>query len=258
MARLNARGLLSLRGAVLPLGALSLWWMVTSLGLVRGPLVVTPVQVVAVPFLDASGRELWAALGTSMARVLAGGLIGGLIGLTAGYLTGLYRLAALGLSPTVHSIRQVALFAWIPLLTAWFGNGEATKLVFTALSAFFPLFLATEQGIRQVPRPLVDVASVLNLTYLTRITKLYLPAALPSIYIGLQIAVLSAWIGTIGAEYAIGNGRGLGSFIASGRDQFRMDIVLAGVITLAAGGVLLNSLATRLSHALSPWTKDLR
>jgi sulfonate transport system permease protein len=90
----------------------------------------------------------------------------------------------------------------------------------------------------------------------TQVWKLYLPAALPSIYVGLQIAVLSAWIGTIGAEYAIGNGRGLGSYIASARDQFRMDIVLVGVFALAGGGVLLTSAVRHLTTKLSPWAQD--
>lgn len=244
------------RGAVLPLLALALWWASTASGLLAGPLMVTPLEVVLVPFLDPSGRELWASLAASLLRVLAGGIAGGVLGLALGYLAGLFRFAALGYSPTIHTVRQVALFAWIPLLTAWFGNGEATKLVFTALSTFFPLFLSTEQGVRQTPKALVEVAATLKLSRPTQIARLYLPAALPSIYVGLQIAVLSAWIGTIGAEYAIGNGRGLGSYIASARDQFRMDIVLVGVLAMAAGGVALNHAASRLTHRLSPWAKE--
>ncbi|WP_018859648.1 ABC transporter permease [Rhizobium sp. 42MFCr.1] len=244
------------RGAVVPMTAAAIWWLASSTGLLSGPMAVSPLQVIQTPFLDASGRELWAALLASMMRVFAGGLLGSVAGLILGYVAGMYRAAGLGLSPTIHTVRQVALFAWIPLLTAWFGNGEGTKLVFTALSTFFPLFLATEQGIRQVPKPLVEVAQTLALRPTTRILRLYLPAALPNIYVGLQIAALSAWIGTIGAEYAIGNGRGLGSYIASARDQFRMDIVIVGVFALAAGGVLLAAAIRLASLKLSPWNRE--
>ncbi|WP_244919782.1 ABC transporter permease [Rhizobium grahamii] len=243
------------RGALVPLVAAALWWISSSGGLLSGPMAVTPLQVIQAPFLDVSGRELWVSLLASAVRVLAGGVVGGLIGLVLGYLAGMYRLAGLGLAPTIHTARQVALFAWIPLLTAWFGNGESTKLVFTALSTFFPLFLATEQGIRRTPVDLIEVAHTLSLRRWTRIHQLYLPAALPSIYVGLQIAALSAWIGTIGAEYAIGNGRGLGSYIASARDQFRMDIVIAGVFALAGGGVLLSAVVERITTKLSPWNR---
>ncbi len=246
------------RGAVLPLVAALIWSIASSAGILSGPMAVSPLEVVATPFVDPSGRELWMALITSIVRVLSGGILGGLIGLVLGYVAGMYRTAALGLAPTVHTLRQVALFAWIPLLTAWFGNGESTKLVFTALSTFFPLFLATEQGVRQAPLPLIEAAHTLSLRPWTRVRKLYLPAALPSIYVGLQIAVLSAWIGTIGAEYAIGNGRGLGSYIASARDQFRMDIVIVGVFVLAAGGVALSAAVRFATATISPWSQEAR
>ncbi|WP_245515279.1 ABC transporter permease [Rhizobium deserti] len=243
-------------GAVLPLAATGAWAAASMTGMLSGPMAVSPLEVLTTPFLDASGRELWLSLLATMLRVLVGGAIGGIVGLMLGYAAGMYRVASLGLAPTVHTIRQVALFAWIPLLTAWFGNGEGTKLVFIGLSTFFPLFLATEQGVRGTPEKLVDVARTLKLKRWTRVSKLYLPAALPSIYVGLQIAVLSAWIGTIGAEYAIGNGRGLGSYIASARDQFRMDIVLVGVFALAGGGVLLTTAVRSLTAQLSPWAQD--
>lgn len=242
------------RGAVLPLAVALIWSTASAAGILSGPMAVSPLEVVVTPFVDPSGRELWMALLASVARVIMGGVLGGFIGLVLGYLAGMHRIATLGLAPTVHTVRQVALFAWIPLLTAWFGNGESTKLVFTALSTFFPLFLATEQGVRQAPLPLIEAAQTLGLRPWTRVRKLYLPAALPSIYVGLQIAVLSAWIGTIGAEYAIGNGRGLGSYIASARDQFRMDIVIVGVFTLACGGVALSAAVRFVTTRISPWS----
>lgn len=244
------------RGAYLPLAVVLVWFAASATGFLTGPMSVSPLEVLVTPFVDPSGRELWMAVLASIARVLVGGVLGGLIGLVLGYVAGMHRVAALGLAPTVHTVRQVALFAWIPLLTAWFGNGEGTKLVFTALSTFFPLFLATEQGVRQAPLPLIEAAQTLGLRPWTRIRKLYLPAALPSIYVGLQIAVLSAWIGTIGAEYAIGNGRGLGSYIASARDQFRMDIVIIGVFALASGGVALSAAVRFVTAKISPWSQE--
>ncbi|MBA8820144.1 taurine ABC transporter permease [Ochrobactrum sp. P6BS-III] len=244
------------RGAVVPLVAVAVWWGGVSAGLITGPMAIHPLQVLEAPFFDPSGRELWAGLLASIVRVMIGGTIGCIAGLALGYVVGSYRWAGLAFAPSIHAVRQVALFAWIPLLTAWFGNGEGTKLVFTALSTFFPLFLATEQGVRQVPSSLIEVADTLNLRRWTRIRRLCLPSALPNIYVGLQIAALSAWIGTVGAEYAIGNGRGLGSYIASARDQFRMDIVIVGVFTLAAGGVLLASIIRRVTSIVSPWSSE--
>lgn len=244
------------KGAWLPLGLLVLWSGLAIGHEVESPLFISPLAVLSAPFADPDGRQIWAALGASLLRVFAGGIVGAVLGLALGAACGLLRVAALSLAPTVHSLRQIAVFAWIPLFTAWFGNGETTKLVFTALSTFFPLFLAAEQGMRATPVALKEAAATLGLSRRTRLLQLYFPAALPNIAIGIQIAALSAWIGTIGAEYAIGNGRGLGSYIASARDQFRMDIVLVGVLVLAAGGVALHRACRHLAARLSLWTKD--
>ncbi|XJN87266.1 ABC transporter permease [Mesorhizobium terrae] len=244
------------KGAWLPLGLLAAWAIAAGSGVATSPLFVSPLEVLRVPFADPDGREVWASLGASILRIAGGGVTGALLGLILGTLCGLSRVASLGIAPTINTARQIAVFAWIPLFTAWFGNGETTKLVFTALSTFFPIFLATERGIRSTPKALEEVAQALGLPLGKRLLRLYFPAALPTIQVGIRIAVLSAWIGTIGAEYAIGNGRGSGSFIASARDQFRMDIVLVGVFFLAVGGVALNHGCERLFAVLFPWAKE--
>jgi len=216
---------------------------VVDFGLVRHPLLVPLGRIVLVPFVDPDGRYLWGAIAISLARVVAGVLIGGTLGIGLGLALGLSRAATAAVAPSIHTVRQIALFAWIPLLTAWFGNGEAAKIVFVSLSAFFPTFLNTEQGLRGVPQSYREVARVLRLPLRRRLTRLMLPGALPSILIGMEIALISAWIGTVGAEYAIGSGRGLGSFLSAAREQFRMEIVLIGVLALAAIGYGVNTAA---------------
>lgn len=238
------------KGLAVPAGIVALWAAAWGLGWLNGPMAVSPAQVLAVPLADPDGREIWAGIGASLLRLVTGGMLGGLAGVATGLALALIRPLGAAFSPTINAFRQIALFAWIPLLTAWFGNTESAKIAFIALATFFPLVFATEQGVRDVPGPLREVARVLNLSRRRQITALYLPAALPSIAVGVQIALISSWIGTVGAEYAIGNGRGLGSYIANARDQFRMDITITGVAALALVGVLLQAASARLIRHL--------
>jgi sulfonate transport system permease protein len=231
------------RGLTLPVLIAAGYLVCVDGGLVTHPLLVPLHRIIVVPFVDPDGREIFTAIAISLARVVAGSLIGGTLGVGAALLLGLSRDASVAVAPTIHTVRQIALFAWIPLLTAWFGNGEATKIVFVALSAFFPTFLNTEQGLRMIPPSYREVAQVLRLPLRRRLFALMLPAALPAILIGIEIALISGWIGTVGAEYAIGSGRGLGSFLSAARDQFRMDIVLVGVLALAVVGYAINASA---------------
>jgi sulfonate transport system permease protein len=238
------------RGLVLPAGIVTLWAAASGLGLLNGPMAVSPLQVLSVPLVDPNGREIWAGIGTSLLRLLTGASIGGLVGMATGLALALIQPLGTAFSPTINAFRQIALFAWIPLLTSWFGNSETAKICFIALATFFPLAFATEQGVRNVPLPLREVVRVLNLSRRRQISALYLPSALPSIAVGVQIALISSWIGTVGAEYAIGNGRGLGSYIANARDQFRMDITIVGVAALALVGVLLQAVSSRVIRHL--------
>lgn len=238
------------RALLVPALALLAYAIAVDGGRLDHPLLVPLQRIATAPFLDPDGRALWGAIGLSLLRVLTGGGLGVLAGLGAGVALGLWQKGRDALSPPVHLLRQITLFAWIPLLTAWFGNGETAKITFIALSAFFPAFLHAEQGLRGVPQPYRELARVLRLPLRRRVTRLMLPAALPDILLGLEIATLSAWIGTVGAEYAIGSGGGLGAFLATAREHFRMDLVLAGVAALAGIGYAVNTGATSLIGTL--------
>ncbi len=240
------------RGLAVPAGLVLVWSAVSHLGLVNSRLLVTPERVALVPFLDADGRSLWLGVAASILRMLSGFAIGIVAGGLLGLVMGVSRFAERIVSPSFTAVRQITLFAWIPLLTAWFGNGETAKIVFIALSALFPTALNTHQALRDIPTQFVEVARVLRLSRRRLLTQLLLPSALPAIAIGLEIALINAWIGTVGAEYAMGLGRGVGSFLAEGREQFRMDIVIVGVLTLAIVGFALNTLLRAAVARLIP------
>ncbi len=145
-------------------------------------------------------------------------------------------------------MRQVALFAWIPLLTAWFGNGNTAEVILISLAAFFPAALNTEAGCRNAPNALREVGRVLEFGPREIVRRIIIPAAMPSIAAGLQIALTSAWIGTIGAEYLIDQGNGLGVFLSSARMDNRMDVVLFCIVAL--GCIASHSAACSDSHSL--------
>lgn len=237
-------------GLWFPASLMLLWIGIIDSGWQKNALLVPLHQLVLAPFIDEQGRQIWKALWTSIIRVITGFTIGSSIGIALGLATGMSRRVKTTFSPSLHTLRQIALFAWIPLLTAWFGNGDTVKVLFIAIAAFFPVFLNTERGVQIVPVALREVAQVLHLTRYQRIRYLIIPAALPSINTGLELAMLTAWIGTVGAEYAIGTGIGIGSYLAASREVFRMDLVLAGVIILAITGYGFSKAMHILLHRL--------
>lgn len=242
-----------LRGAVIPLLLLAAWWLAVKSGLSTSPLLVAPEKVWATAVEQVTSGKLFVALGASLWRDLAGFAIGAGAGLLFGAALGASPLVEKLAGPSFHTLKQISLFAWIPLLSVWFGLGDAAKVAFLSLAAFFPVVLNTFEGIRSVPAELLEVARVLRLTRWQRWRRVILPSASPSIFAGIHLGLIYAWLATLGAEYLLVAGKGIGNTLVDGREHFWMDLVLFGVIVVGLVGFALNWIASRLEARALAW-----
>lgn len=241
------------RGWVLPLALVGLWWLAVRQGWSTSPLLVAPEQVVATGWQQLASGQLARALAASLWRDLLGFAIGASGGLLFGAALGASRLFEKLAGPSFHTLKQISLFAWIPLLSVWFGLGDAAKVAFLSLAAFFPVAINTAEGIRSVPADLLEVARVLRLTRAQRWRRVILPAASPSVFAGIHLGLIYAWLATLGAEYLLVAGPGIGNLLIDGREHFRMDLVLFGVIVVGLVGFALNWVASRLEARALAW-----
>lgn len=235
-------------GATLPLAVLSAWALAVHLGWLDVRLWSSPERVLRAGWQALRDGSLPAALGMSLKRDLIGFAIGAGLALALGLLLGRVRLADRLLSPTLNTTRQIALFAWVPFLSLWLGNGEAGRLAFIALAAFFPVLINSHQGAALVERRHLEVARMLCLKPHRILWKVVLPAALPQIATGLRLGLIYAWLGTIGAEYLFSTTTGIGAMMTDARDLFRMDLVILGMMVIGGVGFALNAALGRLAH----------
>ncbi|MBA1324016.1 ABC transporter permease [Pseudomonas plecoglossicida] len=241
------------QGLLLPLGLLALWQAASSFGWVDDNILTSPLGVLASLQAGIADGSLLEALRLSLQRALSGLLLGGGAGFALGVLLGLSKPAERTLGPTLSALRQVAIFAWVPLLTAWFGLGEAAKLVFVGLAAFFPLFIATQRGIASLSPQLGEAAQVMGLNLPKRLRLLILPGAAPAIFAGLRLSLIYAWLGTIGAEYFMPSDGGIASLMLGAQQLFRMDQVMAAMVLIGLIGALLGNLGQRLESRATRW-----
>ena len=129
-----------------------------------------------------------------------------------------------------------------------FGLGDLAKIVFLSLAALIPVTVHVSTGLRNVPPSLIEVAKVFRYNRRQMIARVMVPAALPSIFTGIYLALIYSWLATLGAEYLLVAGRGIGNLLVDGSDQFRMDLVLFGVIVIGLVGWALNALARVLER----------
>jgi sulfonate transport system permease protein len=243
-----------LRGAVLPLAFLALWYLATSLQLVNTKLIVPPAAVVDAAWQVIGSGQLLAGLKASLVRDLAGFVAGSTAGILFGLLLGVSRWATRLLGPTFHTLKQISLFAWLPLLSTWLGTGESAKILFVALSAFYPVALGSFEGVRSVTRSQLEVARVLGFGPAQRGWRLILPAASPHIATGLHLALLYAWLATIGAEYLLGAGAdGIGNVVIRGKAAFHVELIVVGMLLIGLVGMALNRMAAVIESRVLHW-----
>ncbi|MBW7477177.1 ABC transporter permease [Paenibacillus oenotherae] len=239
-------------GGLLPVGLLVIWQLAGELGLISTFFLPTPTMIFAAfGDLFASG-DLAYHLGVSLKRAAAGFAIGGSIGLLLGLVAGFSRYGEYVLDPSVQMFRMIPHLAIAPLIILWFGFGEVSKILIIAKGAFFPLYINTFLGIRNVDNKLIDVARVLSFKRYKQFFLLILPASLPQLFLGLRLSLALSWLGLVVAEL-IGSEAGIGFLMTIAKQNSMMEIIFVGVILFAVVGKLIDSFVRLLERRFLQW-----
>jgi sulfonate transport system permease protein len=243
----------NMRGALLPVLILLAWEECSRRALVNEALIIPPVTVLETISTAIQSGDFWFDVKMSVSRMLLGFVLGAGGGLLVGAGMGLSRTIDRLVGPSFHAVRQIAVFAWIPLIAMGFGLGELAKVVFIGVVAFFPVVLNTYEGVRSVSKEYVEVATALTFSRGRLLRRVILPAATSSIFTGIELAIIYAWLATIGAEYLMVSNGGIGALLLDGREHFRMDIVFLGIIVTGLVGWIVSSCTRLLSARLLRW-----
>ncbi len=237
---------------VVPLVVVGCWQLGAQLGWISPRFLPAPWSVLRSGAELIANGQLLHHLGISTARAACGLAVGGGLGLLVGLLTGLSPLADRFLDTSVQMVRTIPHLALIPLVILWFGIDEQAKLFLIALGVFFPIYLNTYHGIRSIDPGLIEMAHLYDVRTVDFLRKLILPGALPSILVGLRLALGTMWLTLIVAE-TISSQAGLGYMAMNAREFMQTDIVLLSIVIYALLGKLSDSAVWWLDRRLVPW-----
>lgn len=254
---LSAATLRKLRRASVIVAALVVWELAQRLGFFSTfnweSLLPPPLEILTTFWTLCLTGELFLHAGASLARVLIGLAFGVVAGIVLGALIAWVRLIEDLLDPIVRMARHVPPLAWIPLSILWFGIRDESAVFVIFIGAFFPMLLSTFSGVRNVDRGLLEAASTLGVTSTAAvIRRVLIPAAIPFLISGLRISLGMAWMTVVAAEM-VAITSGLGFLIMDGRQLFRMDKVIVGMIVIGVIGYAIDSTFVWLERRLLPW-----
>lgn len=257
-----------LRGSRLPRGRalvlrvaaivafLALWSLLSGAVVVLklfNPIFLPGPWLVLGSVLDMAVRgTLWIHLAATLERVAMGFGVGATLGVALGLAAGQLTPVRNVIEPLVELLRPIPPLALLPMFIVWVGIGEASKIGFITYATFFPIFLTTVTGVRQIDPLLVRAAQSLGARGVALFTRVILPAALPDILTGLRLGVALAFFVIVISEF-IGAEHGLGYLINDGRNFFLVPQMLGAAVVLGLLGYAGNALVRLLERRLTRW-----
>ncbi|HVO87842.1 MAG TPA: ABC transporter permease [Casimicrobiaceae bacterium] len=243
----------------LPLALLLLWqaWG-TATGNPRTPV---PTRVVAAAMQLTQSGDLPLAIVQSLGRVFSGFAIAALIAIPLGLAMGASAAVERNVDPLVESFRPIAAIAILPLAILWLGTGTPAAVMIVAYAAFFPIVINTVAGAKRVPPTLLRAAQTMGLGRFDVVRTVVVPAALPSIGVGLRIAMGVAWTAIVAAELAVGAKAGGGGSGGIGQMMFvfyaysiELNRIVVCMIAVGVVALVLDRGLRTGMRLLMPWT----
>jgi len=176
-----------------------------------------------------------------------------LVGVPVGLIMGMSASARAVLDPPIETTRPIPKLALLPLFIIWFGIGELAKVI-VIISALFPLMsISAMQAVRGVSLRKIQAAESLGASRWTVFRRVVLPASLPGIFTGIRVSVGIGVTMLVGAEM-VATSDGIAWLALSAADFILTDVVLVGVLIMAAMGYALDRLCRLVEARLVHWS----
>jgi ABC-type nitrate/sulfonate/bicarbonate transport system permease component len=206
-------------------------------------------------YADAISGALWRNLSVTMLRAMAGFLIAAVGGIALGAAMARNRMVRWFFDPIISVGFPMPKIAFLPIIILWLGVYDVSKICIVVFDAIFPVVTATLAGIASVDKELIWSGRNMGASERELMWQIILPAALPQILTGLQVALPIALIVAIIAEMAMG-GYGLGGAMMSASRFADSRGVFAGIVEIAIVGYALIKAMAVIRRRLLAWHQE--
>jgi ABC-type nitrate/sulfonate/bicarbonate transport system permease component len=237
------------------LGLIAGWEIFARSGAVT-MFMLPPLSAVVVRiYEDAVGGDLFVNAGVTLYRALAGFAISAVAGVALAAAMSRNAVARWFFDPIVSVGFPMPKIAFLPVVILWLGLYDVAKISMVVLDAVFPVVTATIAGIASVDKELMWSARNMGANNRELLWQIVLPAALPQILTGLQVALPIALIVAVVTEMAMG-GYGLGGAMMQASRFADSRGVFAGIVEIAVLGYCLVKAMAVLRRRLLSWHQE--
>jgi NitT/TauT family transport system permease protein len=226
-------------------GILLLWEALGQSRLVFGEALPPASAVATAAVRELVGLTFYRHLAVTIGEVAGGFAIGALPGVACGLVLGARRILGAAADPYIAALATTPKIVFLPIVMLAVGIGPGSKMALGAVSAFFPVVIATVAGMRAIPAVFVRVGRAFNLRPGQMVRMVYLPALALPIVTGLRLGLGVCIIGVLLGELKLASA-GLGFLARDYYDQYDFAALYAIVAIVFALAALANGAMSRL------------
>lgn len=229
---------------------LVVWQMVSSLGIVPGYMLPSPVQVV-----KAFVQEF--SLLMENARVtLLEAFIGLACGVAFGFIMAVlmdrFEVLYKAFYPLVVLTQTIPTVAVAPLLVLWFGYEMLPKIILIVIATFFPVTVGVLDGFRSADKDTMNLLRSMGASDFQIFRYVKLPGAMGQFFASLRISAAYSVVGAVISEW-LGGFSGLGVYMTRVKKAFSFDKMFAVIFLISLISLILMKLVDLLQKKCMPW-----
>ncbi len=180
---------------------------------------------------------LFEHIAISMFRIIVGFALGSVAAIPLGLIIGSYLPVRQLFDPYIHFLRFIPALALTTLFLVWFGVGEVSKVLLVMYSTGFIVVINTATGVVTTHKNKTLAAQTLGATPWQIFWLVTVPAAVPSMYVGMRLALAGSFLVIVAVEMLAAES-GLGYLIWTSKLYFRIDWMFVGIFLLGFFGLL--------------------
>lgn len=184
--------------------------------------------------------EIVSELAATLRTVVIGMLVAAVVGAVVGIAIGSFRVVRLSLSTTLEFLRALPAPVIIPIAVLALGQTETMKVFCVAFASVWPVLLNSASAASSTNPLLLDVGRTLQLTRAEQVRKIVLPSTVPSILLGVRVALPVAVILTILIEM-LGSNVGIGSLLIEAQRAYQSADAFGLLFVVGIFGFALNA-----------------
>ena len=222
-------------------------------GVINGFVVPRPTQVAAAIPRIVAEENVVHRFGQTLLEVLWASLLLAVVGIALGMLLYRFRLLRRATETWVAALASAPIVLMYPLFLVIFGRSATTIVMIGFAAGLAPVILKTLEGLAGARQVLVNVGRSFRLGDAQLFGKILLPAALPSIFVGLRLGLIFAMINIVGVEFLINFG-GLGQLINELAERYDLPGTYGAILFVILVSVVFFWLTEKLERWLRPGT----